>query len=307
MKFIIILGFLYNHSLGQIYGTEYPNTGPDHGNSRNFSGSNWNGVSHVLSELNINGEIYSYVYQAEGDFRVFRKNGEKFIELANVSKTDMGESTKLLYVYKDSATLNIFSWIPRGYNFVSLKKNENQNFQLTRHVLIQNLNHCTLGKDPSIKALQFEGPNQMRILKTPSEEYPETELLFEIRPDGVYRNGIWDRTVMDYEDPTVIDEKLKTDPDYFEKLRQAREARLANDPQLKAQTKQPGVGIPIQQPKLPETKPTSIVTAPSLPKPVAPAAVPVMTQNLIPWLAGLVAVLVFLLGYLGLRYIRKRS
>jgi hypothetical protein len=64
---------------------------------------------------------------------------------------------------------------------------------------------------------------------------------------------------------------------------------------------------PNPKPELPETKPTPIATAPSLPKSVTPAAVPVMTQNLISWLAGLVGLLVILLGYLGWRYFRNKA
>ncbi len=52
---------------------------------------------------------------------------------------------------------------------------------------------------------------------------------------------------------------------------------------------------------------TPISTAPAPSKPVTPAAVPVMTQNLISWLAGLVGLLVILLGYLGWRYFRKKA
>jgi hypothetical protein len=52
---------------------------------------------------------------------------------------------------------------------------------------------------------------------------------------------------------------------------------------------------------------TNIATAPSLPKLITPAAVPVMTQNLISWLAGLVGLLVILLGYLGWRYFRRNA
>jgi hypothetical protein len=45
----------------------------------------------------------------------------------------------------------------------------------------------------------------------------------------------------------------------------------------------------------------------SLPETVAHAAEPALIKNLIPWLAGLVAVLVMLLGYLGWRYFRKKA
>jgi hypothetical protein len=307
MRSLLLLLVLSNCVYAQIYGLEIRNQSPAHGNARNFNEVDWNGVSHVLSELECDNKTYSYVFHAEHDFRLFRKENEKFIELANLSKARMGSYAKLLHVYEDSKAINIFSWVYNGYNFLSLKKIEGQPNQLVRHVLISNLNHCMLGDDPSIRSITFEGSNQMKIIKVPSEQYPETELLFEIRPDGVYRNGIWDRTVMDDEDSSVIDEKLKTDPDYFEKLRQAREARLANDPQLETQTKQPTVGILIPQPELPETKPTNITTAPSLPKSITPAAVPVMTQNLTPWLAGLVGLLVILLGYLGWRYFRKKA
>jgi hypothetical protein len=311
MRQLLILLIISNCVYGQIYGLELRNQSPAHGSARNFNEVDWDGVSHVLSELECDNTTYSYVFHAEHDFRLFRKENEKFIELANLSKARMGSYAKLLHVYEDSKAINIFSWVYNGYNFLSLKKIEgqpNQPNQLVRHVLISNLNHCMLGDDPSIRSITFEGSNQMKIIKAPSEQYPETELLFEIRPDGVYRNGIWDRTVMDDEDSSVIDEKLKTDPNYFEKLRQAREARLANDPQLKAQTKQPGEVSPTPPPQvIPETKPTSIATAPSLPKPVTPAAVPVMTQNLISWLAGLVGLLVILLGYLGWRYFRNKA
>ncbi len=45
----------------------------------------------------------------------------------------------------------------------------------------------------------------------------------------------------------------------------------------------------------------------SVPKIVTRAAVAVMTQNLISWLAGLVGLLVILLGYLCWRYFRKKA
>jgi hypothetical protein len=47
-------------------------------------------------------------------------------------------------------------------------------------------------------------------------------------------------------------------------------------------------------------------TAPSLPKVVATAAEPVLTENLTSWPAGLVGLLVILLGYLGVKYFRKK-
>jgi hypothetical protein len=308
MRHLLILSILSNCAHAQIYGDEISNQGPDYGNARNFNGVDWNGQSHVLSELKCDNTIYSYVYHAENDFRIFRKENGKFVELVNLSTARMGCYASLLHVYEDSKIINIFGWVPHGYSFVSFEKVEGQPSKPVRHVLISNLNHCFVRNDPSVKGITFEGPNQMKILKDPSEQYPETELLFEIRPDGIYRNGIWDRTIMDDEDSSVIDEKLKTDPDYFEKLRQAREARLANDPQLKAQTKQPGEVSPTPPPQvIPETKTTSIATAPSLPTSVTPAAVPVMTQNLISWLAGLVGLLVILLGYLGWRYFTKKA
>ncbi len=48
-------------------------------------------------------------------------------------------------------------------------------------------------------------------------------------------------------------------------------------------------------------------TAPSLAEGVVPAAEPVLTKNLTSWLAGLVGLLVILLGYLCWRYFRKKA
>ena len=48
-------------------------------------------------------------------------------------------------------------------------------------------------------------------------------------------------------------------------------------------------------------------TAPSLQKVVAPAAESMLTKNLTSWLAGLVGLLVILLGYLSWRYFRKKA
>ena len=48
-------------------------------------------------------------------------------------------------------------------------------------------------------------------------------------------------------------------------------------------------------------------TAPSLPKVVASAAESMLTQNVTSWLAGLLGLLVILLGFLGWRYFRKKA
>lgn len=308
MRHILIFSILCYSAHAQIYDVELLNQSPAYGNARNFAGVDWNGVSHVLSELDTKGETYSYVYHAKNDFRLFKKENEKFIELANLSKTKMESYSSLLHVYEDSKIINIFSWAYDGYNFVSLKKTVGQPSQPIRHISISNLNHCTLRDDPSIKSIVFEGSNQMKITKDPSEQYPETELLFEIRPDGVYRNGVWDRTVQDYEDSTVIDEKLKIDPNYEETLRQAREARLANDPQHQAELKKSRVVSPIQQSETkPESEPKPALTPLSPSIASAPIADTVARKSLNPWLMILLAVLMIPVGYLGLRYLRGKT
>ena len=48
-------------------------------------------------------------------------------------------------------------------------------------------------------------------------------------------------------------------------------------------------------------------TAPSLQKGVTPAAESMLTKNVTSWLAGLLGLLVILLGYLGWRYFRKKA
>lgn len=51
----------------------------------------------------------------------------------------------------------------------------------------------------------------------------------------------------------------------------------------------------------------AIATAPLPPKPFTPAAGSALTENLTLWLAVLVGLLVILLGYLGVRYFRKKA
>ena len=306
MRQLLIFLILCDCAYAQIYGDKVSDQGPDYGVAQNYNEVDWTGQSHVLSELNCNHMIYSYVYYAKNDFRIFRKENKNFVELANLSTARMGCYASLLHVYEDERIINIFGWVPHGYSFVSLKKIDGQPSQPVRHVLISNLNHCTLRNDPSVKNIVFDGANRMKIIKNRSEQYPETELLFEIRPDGVYRNGVWDRTVMDDEDPSVIDEKLKTDPNYYETLRQKRDVRFASDPQQKAKLQQSEENSPIPQPEaIPAYQPKPIAAAPSVPKPVAAAvAEAVLDRNLTAWLAGLVAIL---LGCFGWQYFRRKA
>jgi hypothetical protein len=323
MKTISILFILSNCLLAQNYGYPEPNSGPDHGVAKNFGASEWHEIVSVGSELTVSGQTYSYIRTSLSDFKLSRKVGVKFIDIIKKLQTGdsdaMGPNSRLLHIYEDDQILNIYSWGLSGYNFLFYQKRENREPRLVRFGYIQNKVHGMEGFDDSIKSLEFTGAAQLKITKDLATEAQlrlspylfKSPGVYEFRPDGVYLDGVFDPSVADYEPQDVAEENFRKDPQHYIKKQQLHAARVASwtKEQMDAEAANAVKRGPQPNPKpvLPESKPTNIATAPSLPKSVTPAAAPVMTQNLISWLAGLAGLLVLLLGYLGWRYFRKKA
>jgi hypothetical protein len=322
MKAIILLFILSNSLFAQTYGYPEPNSGPDHGVAKNFGASEWHGIVKVGSELTVNGQTYSYIRTGLSDFKLSRKEGGQFTDIIKKLQTGdsdaMGGNSRLLHVYEDEKILNIYSWGVSGYNFLFYQKRESQEPRLIRYGLIPNIIHSVIAFDETIASIEFSGAAQMTITKKPAVAGARRSIfefktpgVYEFRPDGVYRDGVFDPSAADREPQEVVEENIKKDPQHYIKKQQLHAARVASwtkeqmDAQAANAAKQPLQPNP--KPELPETKPTNIATAPSLPTSVTPAAVPVMTQNLISWPAGLVGLLVILLGYLSWRYFRKKA
>jgi hypothetical protein len=324
MKFITLIFTLTTHIFAQTYGNPQSNRGPDHGSAKNFGVSEWKGIASVGSELTVNGQTYSYIRNSENNFKLSRKEADKFTDVVPklmttfYSSRGMDEYSRLLNVYEDEKIINIYSWGVSGYHFLFYQKRESQEPRLIRLGFVQNLNHTYFAFDKSIQSIEFSGAAQMKITTVPTVEgqkrgYDDFKSpgVYEFRPDGVYLNGVFDPSAADLEPQDVVDENIKKDPQHYIKKQQLHAARVASwtKEQMDTEAANAAKRAPQPNPKteLPETKPTPIATAPSLPKPVTPAAVPVMTQNLISWLAGLVGLLVILLGYLGWRYFTKKA
>jgi hypothetical protein len=323
MKFITLIFALTTHIFAQTYGNPQSNRGPDHGSAKNFGVSEWKGVVSVGSELTVSDQTYSYIRNSEDEFKLSKKIGNQFTDVilklkSKYSNIGMDEYSRLLNVYEDEEIINIYSWGVSGYHFLFYQKRETQEPRLIRFGYIQNLNHTYFAFDKSIQSIEFSGAAQMKITTVPTVEgqkrgYDDFKSpgVYEFRPDGVYLNGVFDPSAADREPQDVVDENIRKDPQHYIKKQQLHAARVASwtkeqmDAEAANAAKQPPQPNP--KPELPETKPTNIAMAPSLPKPVTPAAVPVMTQNLISWLAGLVGLLVILLGYLGWRYFTKKA
>ena len=179
-----------------------------------------------------------------------------------------------------------------------------------------------VGFDKTIQSIEFIGAAQMTITKVPTAAGTRKDScefnssgVYEFRPDGVYLNGVFDPSVQDSEPRDVTNENRKKDPQHYLKKQALHAERVAiwnkeimdaEAARVAALPQQP-ILKPSVTPSLPAVQPTPTTKASSLPKPVTPAAEPVLTQNLTRWLAGLVGLLVILLGYLGLRYLRRRA
>jgi hypothetical protein len=324
MKFITLIFALTTHIFAQSYGNPQSNRGPDHGSAKNFGVSEWKRVVSVGSELAVSGQTYSYIRNSEDEFKLSKKIGNQFTDVilklkSKYSNIGMDEYSRLLHVYEDEKIIHIYSWGVNGYHFLFYQKRETQEPRLIRLGYIQNAVHSMEGFDDSIKSLEFTGAAQLKITKDPATEAQKrlrpylfsSPGVYEFRPDGVYRDGVFDPSVSDREPQDVVDENIQKDPQHYIKKQQLHAARVASwtKEQMDAEAASAAKRAPQPNPKpeLPETKPTNIATAPSLPKSVTPTAVPVMTQNLISWLAGLVGLMVILLGYLGWRYVRKKA
>jgi hypothetical protein len=324
MKIIILLFGFTNSIFAQTYGYPEPNQGPDHGVAKNFGASEWHGIIKVGSELTVNGQTYSYIRNSENNYKLARKEADRFTDVIPKLMTTfssiigMDGYSRLLHVYEDDKIVNIFSWGVTGYNFMFYQKREAQEPRLIRLGFIENLNHTYFAFDKSIQSIEFSGAAQMKITTIPTVEGEKRGYydfkspgVYEFRPDGVYLDGVFDPSVADREPQEVVEENIRKDPRHYTKIRDLHAARVASwtkeqmDAEAANAAKQPPQPNP--KPELPETKATNIATAPSPPKSVTPAAVPVMTQNLISWLAGLVGLLVILLGYLGWRYFRNKA
>jgi hypothetical protein len=315
MKSILILLLWSNYVSGQNYGLITENKWPDYGKAKNFNGLDWTGNPSVVSELEVRGVTYSLIMNGEESYKVSLKDGPNFLDLIKLPPLSSGYSldtdSKFLNIDETEKYLNIVSWGRSGYLFHFFRKSAEKPPELFRFGVIYNIDHSLNGFDKSIKNIEFPKPGEMKITKEPSSEYPETELLFEFRSDGVYRNGVFDHSARSFDSATAHQENLKTDPEYYDKLDKLHGnsaiENAVNSQERVGKSESNRAEKPPQQGSNRETKPTNIATAPSLPKPVTPAAVPVMTQNLISWLAGLVGLLVILLGYLGWRYFRKKA
>jgi hypothetical protein len=327
MKFVFLVFVLVNNVYAQSYGKLQSNRGPDHGSARNFGVFEWKGIPSVGSELTVSGQTYFYIRNSSEEFKLSRKNGDNFQDIvprlkSKFSSTGMDEYSRLLHVYEDSEIINIYCWGVQGYNFIFYQKRENQEPRLIRFGSIKNINHTYFAFDQSIESIEFSGATQMKIATKPAVEdgtkgYYNFKRpgVYEFRPDGIYLDGVFDPSVQDYEPQDVVDENVGKDPQHYLKKQALHAARVASwtkeqmDAQALITAAQPPQ--PTRKPTPPESipavNPTPTATAPVIAQESPPSAEPALTKNLTPWLAGLVAVLVMLLGYLGLRYIRKKA
>lgn len=322
MKSLLILLALSSDLFGQTYGFLSENKGPDHGTAKNYSWTETDGVlgvPYVRSEIVVNGQTYSYIRTGAYEYKISRKVGNQFKDIVtkvfggNGNRT-MGESSGLLHVYEDREKLNIYSWGREGYNFVFFKKIENSKPQLIRSGFILNPAYCRgEGFDRSVKAIEFMGATQMKITKEATISDSRTVCDYEFRPEGVYQNGIFDPSVVDIDSQEASAEYLKKDPLHYLKKQQLHAARVAswNKEQMDAQAARDAAQLsqPTQNSTPTESVPavTPTPTAPVITKESPPVAEPAPVENLTPWLTGLIAVLVLLLGYLGIRFIKRRA
>jgi hypothetical protein len=331
MKPIIFLLILSDSLFAQTYGHPDINKGPDDGVAKNYSWLAPNGipvVPYVRSEIEIDGQTYSYIRTGLYDFKLSRKDGEQFIDvipkLATMyASNGMTEHSRILHIYEDKNIINIYSWGVNGYHFLFYQKRETQEPRLIRLGYIRNSVHGMELFDDSIKSLEFTGAAQLKITKdSPTEAQKrlrpylfQSPGIYEFRPDGVYLDGVFDPSVRDHEPQDIVDENLQKDPQHYLKKQALHAARVAswNKEQMDAQAlitaAQPPQPTrkPTPPQSIPEVNPTPTATAPVIAQESPPSAEPVFTKNLTPWLAGLVAVLVMLLGYLGWRYSRTRA
>jgi hypothetical protein len=327
MKFCVLLYVVTNNLFAQTYGYPDPNRGPDHGFAENYGACEWHGVPRVRSELVTNGQTYSYIRASEDKFKLSRKQGDNFSDvipklMTACSGAHMDEYSRLIYVHEDEKIVNIFSWGVTGYQFNFYQKRNSQEPRLIRSGLISNINHTYFAFDKSIQSIEFSGAAQMKITTIPTVEGAQTGYydfkspgVYEFRPDGVYLDGVFDPSVSDREPQDVAEENIRKDPRHYFKRNELHAARVAswNKEQMDAQAlitaAQPPQ--PTREPTPPESipavNPTPTAAAPVIAQESPPSAEPALIKNFTPWLAGLMAVLVMLLGYIGLRYIRRRS
>lgn len=318
MKSLFLLLGLSGNLFAQTYGSPDENRGPDHGTAKNYGWTETNGVlgvPYVRSEIVVSGKTYSYIRTGTYEFKISRKFGNQFKDIVTKvfggdGNRTMGGDSGLLHVYEDQENFNVYSWGREGYNFLFFKKIENREPQLIRSGFIQNEARLMEGGfDKSIKAIEFIGGTQMKITKEASKYDSRMECYYEFRPEGVYQNGIFDPSVADEDSQEAAAEYLKKDPLYYLKKQQLHAARVASwkKEQMDAQAARDAAQLPQPTPteSVPAVTPTP--TAPVITKESPPVAEPAPIENLTPWLTGLVAALVLLLGYLGIRFIKRRA
>lgn len=219
-------------SLGaQIYHKEvqHQSQSPDRGGAKNFNHPDWTATSkpYVRSELTMNGQTYAFIRYGEDDFKLARKENGVFAIIAGMPSGGVPEmvnvTSTLLGVSESNDHLHVLSWGVSGYIFYKYKKTGGNNAEFIQTQFILNLANTFSGVDISIKSLKFIPPNQLKITKDPTEDYPETDLLFEFKPDGVYKNGVPDLTASLRDIPSVIEENLRKNPKHYEQMFKARQ------------------------------------------------------------------------------------
>jgi hypothetical protein len=243
MKQAIILLVLQGRLFAQNYGPQDVNKGPDDGTAKNYSWSAPNGipvVPYVRSEIEIQSQTYSYIRTGLSDFKLSRKEGREFVDvipklITMYSRNGMDEYSRLLHIYEDQKIINIYSWGVHGYNFVFYQKREGQEPRLIRYGLIPNTIHSVIAFDETIASIEFSGAAQMTITKKPAVAGARRSIfefktpgVYEFRPDGVYRDGVFDPSVSDREPQDVVDENIQKDPQHYLKKRELHAARVAS-------------------------------------------------------------------------------
>jgi hypothetical protein len=299
MKALLILLAANSLAHSQVYYEPSPNEGPDHGTAKNFAQPDWEGVSYVRSEITIKGQTYSFVRTGEDNFHLFRKVDGQFVDIAKIPgmQDSFDQDSRLLHVEENEEAISILGWGVKGYGFVRYQKRPNAKADIDYVAFIPNGLHIMWGIDTSIKSMEFIAPDKLKILKSPSKEYPETELNFELRRDGVLLNG-------------------KNAPGSFARIANAKLKRIVQDDNNY-------YGVTPPENPVPPALPADALPAPAqTPSPAAPdvtssppphlaitqpaeQAAPVVEAPW-PWILALIAVITAVLGFILLKQ-RKSS
>jgi hypothetical protein len=227
MKILLIFITTFSGAYAQIYHNEIHKEILEQrvfrGSARIYNNPTWNGTDYVRSEIAQDGVTYSLIRRSEYDFKLSRKDGNQFKDLLIIPNFIYGatnyESTSLVYVFEDDESFNLLLWHLKGYAFITFKKSNGRvDSDFYSGYNLYSRFHRNEA-DPTMKSLIFEKPNKLRIVREPTEHFPEEGGLYEFRQDGVFKDG-----KLEHLYGVVIDSKakreynLKLDPEYYNKL-----------------------------------------------------------------------------------------